>query len=100
MSTTELIKFILGLIPTLISLVTAIEAAFPSGGNGALKLAFVKNSLCEIDASAGQYWPVLSKIVSAIVTIKNSTGQFVTTGATTTTSAPTTPCESDAGHNG
>jgi hypothetical protein len=84
----ELIKFVLGLIPTLIELVAAIEAAFPAGGNGALKLAFVKESLAELDAGAGQYWPVVSKIISMIVAFKNATGQFVTTGT------------ADAGHNG
>lgn len=84
----ELIKFVVGLIPTLIALVTAIEAAFPAGGNGALKLAFVKNALSEIDAGAGQYWPMVSKIVSLIVAMENVTGQFATTG---------TP---DTGHNG
>lgn len=81
MSALELIKLVLGLIPTLIELVTAVEAAFPGGGNGALKLAFVKESLTTIDAGAAQYWPVVSKVIAAIVTLKNATGQFVTTGA-------------------
>jgi hypothetical protein len=88
MSPLDLIKFVLGIIPTLLTLVTAVEEAFPAGGNGAQKLDFIKNSLAEIDAGAGQYWPSVSKIIALIVKLKNATGQFVTTGT------------ADAGHNG
>ena len=80
MSALELIKFSAGMIPVLIELVTAIEAAFPDRGIGAKKLDFVKNALAAIDPS-GQYWPVVSKIVAGVVGLKNATGQFATTGA-------------------
>lgn len=79
-----LLKSAIGLLPTLIEAIKAIEAAVPQGGQGAAKLDAVRaiiqsgyNVASALTPSFEQLWPVLSGIAGAVVTLFNKTGVFV-----------------------
>ena len=77
------IKLILALLPSIIEAVRAIEAALPSGGQGAQKLALVRETLAAGFSVAGDavtsfesVWPAIERTVGAVVGLFNRTGQF------------------------
>ncbi|CAI10239.1 hypothetical protein ebA7264 [Aromatoleum aromaticum EbN1] len=79
------LKLILSLLPLILEAVRAIEAALPEGGQGAAKLALLRQT---IEAAAStvtggigafeQLWPAIERTVAAVVTLYNSTGAFKT----------------------
>lgn len=79
----EAIKLVLGIVPTLISAITAIEDALPEGGKGALKLQAVKDLLqagweTATDA-VGKFddaWPALQRAIGVLVALFNAAGKF------------------------
>ncbi len=78
-----IIKLILSLLPTIIEAVKAIEAALPQSGQGAAKLALIRETLSagwsvgsDAVASFESVWPALEKTVAAVVGLFNKTGAF------------------------
>ncbi len=76
-------KIVLTLFPAIIAAVSAIESALPQSGQGAAKLAAIKQILESAYAAAGeaahsfeQVWPVISSAVATIVGLFNSAGVF------------------------
>lgn len=79
----QIIKLILTLLPTIIEAVRAIEAALPASGQGAAKLALLRETLAagfsvvgDAVTSFESVWPALEKTVGAVVGLFNRTGQF------------------------
>lgn len=78
-----IIKIVLQLLPLIIEAVKAIEAAFPQGGNGAVKLDALRSMIeagykagSDVVVSFDSLWPVLQSTISSVVSIANSTGLF------------------------
>ena len=78
-----IIKLVLSLLPTLIEAVKAVEAALPQSGQGAQKLALIRQTLESAFGVAGDavatfdsVWPALEKVVGAVVGLFNRTGEF------------------------
>lgn len=79
----QTVRMVLSLLPLILSAVKAIEDALPEGGQGAAKLALVRNV---IEAGYGaandaivsfeQAWPAINKTVAAVVSMYNSVGKF------------------------
>lgn len=84
----EAFKLVLGLVPTLISAITAIEDALPEGGKGSLKLQAIKDLLqagweTATDA-VGKFddaWPALQGAIAILVGLFNAAGKFKSKGA-------------------
>lgn len=78
-----IIKTVLSLLPLILEAVKAIEAALPQGGQGAEKLALIRNTLQagfeaagEVAVSFEAVWPALEKTVGAVVGLFNTVGTF------------------------
>lgn len=78
-----IIKTVLSLLPVILEVVRAIETALPEGGQGAQKLALIRNALAAAFSAAGDaavsfdaIWPALEKTVAAVVGLFNSVGAF------------------------
>lgn len=78
-----IIKTILALLPLILEAVKAIEAALPEGGQGAQKLALVRQAVQagfdaagEVAVSFEAVWPALEKTVGAVVGLFNTVGTF------------------------
>jgi len=69
-------KAILMLIPAIIEAIKAIEAAFPNSGQGAEKLALIREIIEPINEEAQTNWPFIEKAISAIVNFFNKVGIF------------------------
>jgi len=67
---------LLALIPELIKIIIAVEAAFPQSGVGTDKLNLVKTILQESYSSITELWPSIEKIVAAVVAFANKIGAF------------------------
>ena len=83
MQAIAIIKLVLTLLPAVIEAVRAIEAALPQGGQGAQKLALIRETLAagwsvgsDAVTSFDTAWPALEKTVGAVVGLFNRTGQF------------------------
>lgn len=79
----QVIKTVLALLPVIIEVVKAIEAAIPGSGQGKAKLEAVRQILEASSAVAGEavgqfatLWPALQAAIGAVVTLFNSTGVF------------------------
>jgi len=75
----ETAKIIIQLLPLIIQIIDALEDAFPSKGQGSVKLAALKSivesvysSANSVTASFDQIWPMLQGTVSALVSAKNA----------------------------
>lgn len=66
------ILMIVKLIPALIEVIKAVEAAIPGEGKGEAKLAMVRGILEAADNAVEQIWPSLEKIIAVIVKTFNS----------------------------
>ena len=62
------------LLPILTTLITAVELALPLPKTGAAKLALVKDILLAVDASLSEFWPLLERLITGIVTAYNADG--------------------------
>jgi len=74
----KILLTVLGLIPALIKVITAVEESFPQSGAGADKLALIKTIMTETYAATTELWPTLEAIISAVVSFANKIGAFVT----------------------
>ena len=70
------IKLIIGLMPALIQLIKAIELALPEKGQGATKLAMVKEILIFTDSITEAAWPAIETVINAMVKGFNISGAF------------------------
>lgn len=77
------VKLILSLLPMIIQVVQAIEAALPASGQGATKLAMIKEVLqsaystaTDVTATFETVWPALEGTIKAVVSMFNSAGAF------------------------
>lgn len=84
MSYLAYIKLILSLLPLILEVVSAIEKSLPQSGQGAAKLALVKNAIqaaydASKDATAkfDEIWPTIQKVVESTVALFNTTGKFL-----------------------
>lgn len=66
------VLMIVKLIPALIEVIKAVEAAIPGEGKGEAKLAMVRNILEATDNAIVQMWPSIEKIISVIVNTFNA----------------------------
>lgn len=69
----NVIVAIIQLLPILVKLVTALEAAFPESGAGKAKLEAARQILVAADSTTEAMWPVLSTAISAVVSVMNAT---------------------------
>jgi hypothetical protein len=70
--------FIVQLIPALIELIKAIEAAIPASGQGREKLEAIRKIIEATYDGAKEMWPMIEKTIEAIVGLFNKTGIFTT----------------------
>ncbi len=70
------IKLIASLMPALIQLIKAIELALPEKGQGATKLAMVKEILIFTDNITEAAWPAIEAVINALVKGFNISGVF------------------------
>lgn len=78
-----IVKLVLSLLPLIIDVVKAVEAALPASGQGASKLALVHDIIQEAYTSGTgavakfeDVWPVLKKTIDSVVTFLNAAGLF------------------------
>lgn len=64
------------LIPVIIEIMKAIEAAIPGEGQGEKKLAAVRGILELSVDGFNQLWPSLEKVIKLLVDVFNSTAVF------------------------
>ena len=72
----ETIKNVLQLVPTILTIIDAVEKQIPEGGKGKEKLEFVKNALTAAYPQITEMWGTVEKIIGAAVTLFNTTGKF------------------------
>lgn len=79
----EIVKIIASLLPTLIEIIKAVEAAIPDSGKGQDKLAMVRELLQvaydatgDIGQSFSELWPLIQQVIDRIVALFNRTGVF------------------------
>ena len=70
------IILILKLLPLIIEVVKAIEAAIPGASQGEAKLAMVRGALEVADSSINETLPSIEKVIALVVAIFNKTGTF------------------------
>jgi len=71
---------VLELVPAIIKAIKGVEEAIPVSGQGAEKLALIKEILFSISSKAEEVWPAIEKAIGAIVAIFNKLGIFKTSG--------------------
>ncbi|KON79412.1 hypothetical protein PA01_12795 [Azoarcus sp. PA01] len=83
MQALQTLKLILSLLPLILEVVRAIEDALPAGGNGAAKLALLRQTIeaaystvTGATVAFEQLWPALERTVAAVVSLYNATGVF------------------------
>lgn len=72
----EKIKLLINLLPLLIQLIKSVEAAIPEKGQGAVKLALIKEILIAADSTLSAFWPIIEIAISALVKGFNASGVF------------------------
>ena len=76
----EILSVVTKLIPMLIEAIKAIEEAIPGQGQGEKKLAAVRSILEAatnfVDEQLDDVWPVLERVIAALVELFNKTGVF------------------------
>ena len=76
------LSLILQLLPLLINVIKAVEAAIPAGGKGREKLEAIKGVLVASDSNVSSVWTTLEAVISVLVGLFNNTGAFTRTGGT------------------
>lgn len=72
----ETIRTVLLLLPAVVRAVKEIEALFPESGQGAMKLALIREALTDVADHSETLWPLIEKLISAVVRIFNELGIF------------------------
>lgn len=69
---------ILQLVPALIEMIKAVEAMWPEGskGKGKEKLTLINQLLEAAYGGISEMWPMIEKMIAAIVSVFNSNGTF------------------------
>jgi len=70
------IILVLKLLPLIIEVVKAIEAAIPGSSQGEAKLALVRGALEVADSSINNSLPTIEKVITLVVSLFNKTGTF------------------------
>lgn len=70
------LMLVIKLIPVIIELLKAIEAAIPEQGQGAAKLQAVRQILELTDSSIKEAWPMVQGVIEVLVKTFNTTGVF------------------------
>ena len=70
------LMLVIKLIPVIIELLKTIEAAIPEQGQGAAKLAAVRQILELTDSSIKEAWPMVQGVIEVLVKTFNTTGVF------------------------
>ena len=70
------LMLVIKLIPVIIELLKAIEAAIPEQGQGTAKLAAVRQILELTDSSIKEAWPMVQGVIEVLVKTFNTTGVF------------------------
>lgn len=78
-----IIKIVAQLLPAIIEAIKAIEAAIPQSGQGAQKLALVRElieaafeAVQDAGVTFADVWPAIQRIVAKIVAAFNASGIF------------------------
>lgn len=74
----ELAKTLLSLLPAIITAIKAIEEALPATGQGAAKLALIREIIESVSGELTEIWPYVEKVISLVVAWFNKTGVFKT----------------------
>ena len=74
----ELAKTLLSLLPAIITAIKAIEEALPATGQGAVKLALIREIIESVSGELTEIWPYVEKVISLVVAWFNKTGVFKT----------------------
>jgi hypothetical protein len=72
----QTIKMILQLVPIILEMIKAVEAAIPEEGKGKDKLAFIRESLTTVYPDIVNVWGMVEKIITSAVALYNNTGVF------------------------
>ena len=79
----QAIKTVLTLLPLIIEAVRAVEAAMPGSGQGASKLALIRQAVqatydlvADATPQFEAVWPALEKTIAAVVATFNALGEF------------------------
>jgi hypothetical protein len=79
----EIAKIAASLIPVVVGAVKAIEEALPEKGQGAEKLAIVRQmieaafaAIQGVSVTFAEVWPTVERLVAALVALFNKTGAF------------------------
>ena len=67
---------ILQIIPALIGVITAVEAAIPGAGQGEAKLAAIKEMMIAVDSEVDNIWAPLTAVITILVNLFNKLGIF------------------------
>ncbi len=70
------LMLVIKLIPVIIELLKAIEAAIPEQGQGTAKLQAVRQILELTDNSIKEAWPMVQGVIEVLVKTFNTTGVF------------------------
>ena len=70
------LMLVIKLIPVIIELLKAIEAAIPEQGQGTAKLQTVRQILELTDSSIKEAWPMVQGVIEVLVKTFNTTGVF------------------------
>lgn len=70
------LKLLVTLLPLLTEMVKAVEKALPEKGQGAAKLALVREMLESVDDTLLDAWPLIERMISALVRMYNKIGLF------------------------
>ena len=79
----EILKLVLTVLPLIIDVIKAVEAAIPGEGKGEQKLAIVRAAFESAykfgDSAFGKFeetWPIITNVISTIVSTFNNIGIF------------------------
>lgn len=78
-----ILKLLVELLPTIVSIIKQIEALIPQSGQGATKLAMARELIegaykqaTDISVSFDEIWPTIQGVISSIVATYNNLGLF------------------------
>ena len=78
-----ILKLLVELLPTIVSIIKQIEALIPQSGQGATKLAMTRELIegaykqaTDISVSFDEVWPAIQRTITSLVATYNSLGIF------------------------
>lgn len=74
-----MLRLVVQLVPIVTEAITAVESALPQGGQGAAKLALIRQwietAVGDAQMVAG-IWPSIQATIDQVVAVKNAVGEF------------------------